>query len=115
MKYERPLPKKALFLLFPFSEIKVKMTRMTGIHLYVLTLVVAQLAYLICLIKQKTLPQEKEVSLWETTFSHSRRSWQKRDIEPQIEKASLYDIFKTCPAIDKVFFQEMEASDKRLS
>ena len=23
--------------------------------------------------------------------------------------------FKTCPAIDKVFFQEMEASDKRLS
>ena len=43
MKYERPLPKKVLFLLFPFSEIKVKMTRMTGIHLYVLPLVVAQL------------------------------------------------------------------------
>ena len=43
MKYERPLPKKVLFLLFLFSEIKVKMTRMTGIHLYVLPLVVAQL------------------------------------------------------------------------
>ena len=36
MKYERPLPKKALFLLFSFSEIKVKMTRMAGIHFYVL-------------------------------------------------------------------------------
>ena len=43
MKYERPLPKKALFLLFSFSEIKVKMTRMTGIHLYVLLVTVAQL------------------------------------------------------------------------